>query len=337
MKKLFLVLCLLFPLASYSAITFDTTDGVVTYSASPGTTCGGNVTTSGAKRLLIVQAVDAGSTFASGSVTGGTALNKVTAVNTNLNGYEDSVWVLDLDGAGIPTGTTAFTLTSNASAFLHCYAYTYNGVNQTSPYSNFHAQAGTTAADPTNTTTSVSGETVIDCLTADNSGGSTNGALTPGGGQTARLNPSADYGYESEKASSGTSVSISWTGIPFPRDWADIAISLTPDGGGAPPSCPKTLTVLGVGCDFSSVTMGTVPVILNTQTIYALTSPFVSVTGVVTDPLPPNAFNPMPATSPMMKFFQQLAYLSRTQPSVTAFLNSFQLVILDQNGNQIFP
>jgi hypothetical protein len=99
----------------------------------------------------------------------------------------------------------------------------------------------------------------------------------------------------------------------------------TSTGGGAA-TCPKTITILGAGCDFSSLSLGSIPVNFNVSTNFTLSS----------DPLV-GLFNYSPIANPIFKLFQDLGVAAKMDTTIATILNNYKILITDKFGNIIFP
>lgn len=239
--RLFLLLVLLWPGASWGAIAIDVT------SEGGGTTSPITVshTVSGSDRYLICHAflykTGANETVSTWTWNGS---ENLTQIATTFNGdVRVEFWGLK----NPTTGNHNWVMTASANTDLVAGCASYTGVNQTTPLGTA-VTGGDASTAPSVTVSSASGELVVDALAVNSPSGS---GYSLGAGQTERWSHSISGGnFNAPEAVSSTeagagSVTMSYT-LNNAWNWALAAVPLLPASGGGGGAVSRAM-LIGVG------------------------------------------------------------------------------------------
>lgn len=225
MKKLIIILILLFPLNVFGAISHVETDTTIASASSPYTLSSHVV--SGTNPALIVKLSyksnnpDTGITVVWDVATENQSFTKLIGVDGG--NAQAELWYLEA-----PVVKTAdITITAGSGLRLVASAASYSGVDQTNPF-RIAANNSNTGSDnaPTVDITALNGEVVVDSLSQVSAGPHTaTEAHTPRHNDAATGGGTDTRGASQEKSSTGAVETMSWS-MSGSDDWGIVAGAL---------------------------------------------------------------------------------------------------------------
>lgn len=210
------------------AITFDTTQGSHTGSAS-SLSWSHTVATGRGNQILIVV-VDTGAASVSSVTYGGQNLSQVSGASASNSGDLLQIWYL----LSPPTGANTVVVTPGSTSYLNGISASYSGVAQTSTFGTAATNSGNGTTSSTNTVaTTKSSQLVIEAI--DNSIPASDTATAS---QTKRLQPAGGGTAMGEIAATGSNMTLTWSFGASAGIWVQISVAMnaavggvTPDGG----------------------------------------------------------------------------------------------------------
>ncbi len=244
------VFCLLFCLPARAAIAL-----VAHTARSDGTTTTAAINTTGAT-LLVVDLVTRGANPTVSDSQGDT-WNYLTYYSVPSHGYLVIAYSYSKSGGALST-STSHTFTVSGGSYPSIAASAWSGTLTTSAVLDSStvngASSSSTASLPTGSTGTLSGvgELVFSGWGSDNPNGYSVSSLTVSGGGLSVLDlPTSDTNDNIADAycveSSTTAVDATWSWTTSSADF-EVAIAGFKPSGVAPPTCPQSVALMGVGC-----------------------------------------------------------------------------------------